>query len=48
MYEELPMNKWNGKMYLDDATHLNVKGRKQYAKVISEYILEDYKERNAK
>ena len=48
MYEELPMNEWNGKLYLDDATHLNAKGRRMYAKVISEYILDDYKERNAK
>ena len=47
-YENLPMNEWNGKLYLEDATHLNQKGRIEYAKVVSEYILDDYKERNAK
>ena len=48
MYDELPMDEWNGKLYLEDATHLNENGRRKYAKVVSEYILEDYKERNAK
>ncbi len=46
-YENLPTNEWNGKLYLEDATHLNKKGRTEYAKAVSEYILDDYKERNA-
>ncbi len=46
-YEELPMNEWNGKLYLEDATHLNKNGRIQYAKVVAEILLDDYKERNA-
>lgn len=47
-YEELPIHKWNGTLYLEDATHLNEKGRIEYAKVVSKYILKDYKERNAR
>ncbi len=47
-YENLPMNEWNGKLYLEDATHLNKKGRTGYAKAVSEFILDDYKERNAR
>lgn len=47
MYQEIPMNEWNGLRYLEDATHLNETGRKKYAKAVSEYLLEDYKERNA-
>ena len=47
MYQEIPMNEWNGLRYLEDATHLNETGRKKYAKVVSEYLLKDFKERNA-
>jgi len=47
-YDSLPINEWNGKIYLEDAVHLNEKGRREYAKVVAECILEDYKERNAK
>lgn len=47
MYREIPMNEWNGILYLEDATHLNQKGRLEYAKVVSETLMEDYKERNA-
>ncbi len=47
MYQEIPMNEWNGIKYLEDATHLNETGRKKYAKVVSEYLLNDYGERNA-
>lgn len=46
-YEKLPMNEWNGKLYLEDATHLNEKGRLLYAKVVSEYLLKNFEERNA-
>lgn len=45
-YEELPINEWNGKLYLEDATHLNEKGRMEYAKIVAEYLLKDYEERN--
>lgn len=47
MYREIPMNEWNGILYLEDATHLNKKGRLEYAKVVAETLMEDYKERNA-
>lgn len=47
-YEELPIHRWNGKKYLTDATHLNEKGRVEYAKVVSECLLKNEKERNAK
>ncbi len=47
MYQEIPMNEWNGIKYLEDATHLNETGRKKYAKAISECLLNDYRERNA-
>ena len=46
-YESLPINKWNGTKYLEDATHLNKLGRRMYAEVVSEYLVKDYKERNA-
>ena len=45
-YEELPIGEWNGKVYLQDATHLNEKGRKEYATIVSEVLIEDQKERN--
>ena len=32
---------------VDDATHLNKLGRRMYAEVVSEYLVKDYKERNA-
>lgn len=47
MYQEIPINEWNGTMYLEDATHLNHKGRMAYAKIVAEYLLTDYEERNA-
>lgn len=47
-YENLPINEWNGKKYLEDSVHLTEKGRVEYAKVVSEYIKDDYKERNAR
>lgn len=47
MYQEIPMNEWNGIKYLEDATHLNEKGRQKYAKAVSECLLNDYRERNA-
>ena len=46
-YNTLPINEWNGNLYLEDATHLNEKGRMEYAKAVSECILDDYEERNA-
>lgn len=46
-YEELPIGEWNGKLFLEDATHLNQKGRLEYAKVVSKYLLEDFEERKA-
>ncbi len=45
-YENVPMNEWDGKLYLEDATHLNEKGRVVYAKAVAEALLEDYQERN--
>lgn len=48
MYEELPIDEWNGKLYLEDATHLNENGRREYAKVLAKYLLKDYEERNAR
>lgn len=48
MYEELPMDEWNGQLYLEDATHLNENGRREYAKVLANYLLRDYEERNAR
>lgn len=47
-YENLPINEWNGKKYLEDSVHLTKRGRMEYAKVVSEYINDDYKERNAR
>lgn len=47
-YEELPIHKWNGTLYLEDATHLNESGRREYAKVVSDNLLDDFKERNAR
>ena len=47
MYQQIPMDVWSGIRYLEDAIHLNELGRKKYAKVVSEYLLNDYKERNA-
>ena len=47
MYREIPMNEWNGILYLEDATHLNQRGRLEYAKVVAETLVDDYKERNA-
>ena len=41
------MNEWNGILYLEDATHLNQRGRLEYAKVVAETLVDDYKERNA-
>lgn len=47
MYREIEMDEWNGIVYLEDATHLNQKGRLTYAKIVAEYLLKDYEERNA-
>ena len=47
-YESLPIHEWNGTLYLEDATHLNERGRREYAKVVSKHLLKDFKERNAK
>ena len=47
LYEELPINEWNGTLFLEDATHLNERGRKEYAQVVAKYLLEDFQERNA-
>lgn len=40
-YYELNMNEWNGRRYLEDATHLNKKGREAYAKVVAKYLTQD-------
>ena len=47
-YESLPIHEWNGTLYLEDATHLNERGRREYAKVVSKHLLKDFRERNAK
>lgn len=45
-YEEMGINIHNGPKYLSDATHLTEVGRKKYAKITADYILNDYKNRS--
>lgn len=42
-YEKMGINIYNGTKYLSDATHLSEKGRKKYAKILAEALLQDYR-----
>lgn len=44
-YDTIHINVYNGTKYLRDATHFTEKGRKAYAKVVADAIIEDYKRR---
>lgn len=42
MYNSMPVHRYNGTIYLADATHFNETGRKAYAKIVSAYLLEHF------
>lgn len=42
-YKEMGINIHNGTKYLSDATHLSERGRRKYAKILAEHILQDYR-----
>lgn len=44
-YTTLPINKYNGTLYLSDGTHFTDKGYKVYGRLVSEYLLDNFSER---
>lgn len=41
-YVKMGIHRYNGPKYLSDATHLNEEGRKKYAGIVADFIIEDY------